>query len=161
MTAEDLARWSHALFGGKVLAETSLSEMLKFGKGGYGLGVGYFRSTLAGGEQAVGHMGGNIGTTASMVYSRKYGVSVVVMINAYHLKCVGKLTEEVGKITLDYLASEERYDLENLYRQEEHCLFPSPAPSPCPEQGPLLTNHRIQNEFALVTAICLADLRFA
>jgi len=108
MTAEDLARWSHALFGGKVLAETSLSEMLKFGKGGYGLGVGYFRSTLAGGEQAVGHMGGNIGTTASMVYSRRYGVSVVVKINAYHLKCISKLTERVGKITLDYLASEER-----------------------------------------------------
>jgi hypothetical protein len=53
-------------------------------------------------------MGGNIGTTASMVYSRRYGVSVVVMVNAYHLKCISKLTEEVGKITLDYLASEER-----------------------------------------------------
>jgi D-alanyl-D-alanine carboxypeptidase len=108
MTATDLARWSHALFGGRVLAEASLSEMLKFGKGGYGLGVGYFRSALAGGEQAVGHMGGNIGTTTSMVHSRKYGVSVVVMINAYHLKCISKLTEEVGKITLDYLESVER-----------------------------------------------------
>lgn len=108
MTAEDLARWSHALFRGKVLTEASLDEMLKFGKGGYGLGVGHFRSPLAGGEQAVGHMGGNIGTTASMVYSRKFGVSVVVMINTYHLKCISKLTEEVGKTTLDYLESMER-----------------------------------------------------
>jgi len=48
-------------------------------------------------------MGGNIGTTASMVYSRKYGVSLVVMINAYHLKCIGELTERVGEITLDFL----------------------------------------------------------
>jgi CubicO group peptidase (beta-lactamase class C family) len=108
MTAEDLARWSDALFGGRVLRKASLDAMLNFGKGGYGLGVGYFRSTLAGDEQAVGHMGGNIGTTASMVYSRRYGVSVVVMVNAYHLKCISKRTEEVGKITLEYLASEER-----------------------------------------------------
>ena len=103
MTAEDLARWSDALFGGRILTRASLDEMLKFGKGGYGLGVGYFRSALAGGVQAVGHMGGNIGTTASMVYSRKYGVSLVVMINAYHLKCIGELTERVGEITLDFL----------------------------------------------------------
>jgi CubicO group peptidase (beta-lactamase class C family) len=61
MTAEDLARWSHALFGGKVLSESSLREMLTFGKGDYGLGVGHFGSILGGGEQAVGHMGGNIG----------------------------------------------------------------------------------------------------
>jgi D-alanyl-D-alanine carboxypeptidase len=108
MTAEGLARWSDALFGGEVLAGTSLDEMLKFGKGGYGLGVGSFRSALAGGVQAVGHMGGNIGTTASMVYSRTYGVSVVVMVNAYHLKCIGELTEKVGEITLDYLESEKR-----------------------------------------------------
>ena len=108
MTAEALARWSSALFGGRVLAANSLDQMLKFGKGGYGLGVGYFRSVLAGGVQAVGHMGGNIGTTASMVYSREYGVSLVLMINAYHLECIGKLTEEIGEITLDYLESEEQ-----------------------------------------------------
>jgi len=108
MTAEGLARWSSALFGGRVLAAASLDQMLKFGKGGYGLGVGYFRSVLAGGVQAVGHMGGNIGTTASMVYSREYGVSLVLMINAYHLECIGKLTEEIGEITLDYLESEEQ-----------------------------------------------------
>ena len=80
--------------------------MLEFGKGGYGLGVGYFRSTLAGGEQAVGHIGGNIGTTASMVYSRRYGVSVVVKINAYHLNCISNLTEKAGKITPEGLESE-------------------------------------------------------
>jgi len=105
MTAAGLARWSDALFGGKVLTEASLNEMLRFGKGGYGLGVGYFHSALAGGVQAVGHMGGNIGTTASMVHSREHGVSLVIMINAYHLKCIGELTEKVGEISLDYLGS--------------------------------------------------------
>lgn len=108
MTATGLARWSHALFRGKVLSEASLGEMLKFGKGGYGLGVGYFRSALNGGVQAVGHMGGNIGTTTSMVYSRRHGVSVVVMINAYHLKCIGELTKRVGEITLEYLDTLEQ-----------------------------------------------------
>ena len=110
MTATGLARWSHALFRGKVLSEASLGEMLKFGKGGYGLGAGYFRSALSGGVQAVGHMGGNIGTTASVVYSRRYGVSVVVMINAHHLKCIGELTERVGEITLDYLETLKQKD---------------------------------------------------
>jgi len=40
MAAEDLARWSDALFGGRVLTKASLDEMLNFGQGGYGLGAG-------------------------------------------------------------------------------------------------------------------------
>jgi len=100
MTAEDLAKWSHNLFQGKVLSETSLNQMLNFGKGGYGLGVGYFGSVLGGNEQAVGHLGGNIGTTASMIYSRKYKVSLVVMINSYDVKCISALSKKFGKIIL-------------------------------------------------------------
>ncbi|MBP1658042.1 MAG: hypothetical protein H6Q31_2643 [Bacteroidetes bacterium] len=41
-----------------------------------------------------------------MVYSRRYGVSVVVKINAYHLKCISNLTEKAGKITPEGLESE-------------------------------------------------------
>ncbi len=103
MTAEDLAKWSYDLFQGKVLSEASLNQMLDFGKGGYGLGLGYFRSILGGGKQAVGHMGGNIGTTAAMVYSRKHKVSLAVMINSYNVKCVFDLSDKIGKIILRYL----------------------------------------------------------
>jgi hypothetical protein len=48
-----------------------------------------------------------------MVYSRKYGVSLVVMINAYHLECIGELTERVGEITLDFL------EIQNQESQKE------------------------------------------
>jgi hypothetical protein len=30
------------------------------------------------------------------------------MINAYHLECIGELTERVGEVTLDYLETLEQ-----------------------------------------------------
>jgi len=100
MTAECLADWSYKLFRGKVLSEASLNQMLSFGEGGYGLGVGFFGSILGGGTQSVGHMGGNIGTTASMIYSRNHNVSLAVMINSYDIECVFELSEKLGKVVL-------------------------------------------------------------
>jgi len=111
--------------------------MLNFGKGGYGLGVGYFRSALDGGVQAVGHMGSNIGTTASMVYSRQYGVNLVVMINAYHLECIGELTERVGEITLDFLEFRIRRARERQRHRggvKRRRVSEYQNPSRCPEQ---------------------------
>ena len=103
MTAEDLAKWALRLFQGDVLSEPSLNQMLDFGKGGYGLGAGYFRSILGGGTQAVGHMGGNIGTTASMIYSRNHKISMAVMINSYNTQCISDLSKKLGKIILSNL----------------------------------------------------------
>ncbi len=103
MTAEDLAKWSYKLFQGKVLSDTSLNQMLHFHMGGYGLGVGYFRSILGGGRQAVGHMGGNIGTTSAMIYSRKHKISLAVMINSYDVKIISSLSDRLGKIVLKSL----------------------------------------------------------
>jgi len=100
MTAGDLARWSHQLFRGKVLSPSSLYQMLDFGKGGYGLGTGVFGTGLRSHRQTIGHMGGNIGTTAAMLYSRKYDVSLAVMINTYDVKAISRLSEKLGKIIL-------------------------------------------------------------
>jgi D-alanyl-D-alanine carboxypeptidase len=100
MTAGDLAMWSHKLFGGEVLSPSSLWQMLDFGQGGYGLGTGDFGSGLGGRTRAVGHMGGNIGTTAAMLYSRKYGISLAVMINSYDVKAVSRISGKLGKIIL-------------------------------------------------------------
>ena len=90
MTAEDLARWCHALFEGEVLQQQSMDEMLEFvdigfgpTKRGYGLGVQLFKKRLASGEKAIGHSGGNIGTSTYMVHLPEHQVTVVVMINAF------------------------------------------------------------------------------
>ena len=90
MTAEDLARWSHSLFGGEVLTPESLNEMLQFvefrpvaNMRSYGLGVQKFERRFSCGEEAIGHGGGNIGSTTYMVYLPEHKVSVVVMVNAF------------------------------------------------------------------------------
>jgi hypothetical protein len=78
--------------------------MLDFDKGNYGLGVGYYKSILGGGKQAVGHGGGNIGTTASMIYSRKHHISQAVMINSFNGKCISSISEKFGKKVLRSLS---------------------------------------------------------
>lgn len=89
-TSENLARWAHALFGGRILKDQSLREMLNFiafdpvsNMSAYGLGVQEFRKNISAGQRAIGHAGGNIGTTTYMVYLPELQVSVVVMINAF------------------------------------------------------------------------------
>jgi hypothetical protein len=49
----------------------------------YGLGVQEFSKKISFGERAIGHGGGNIGTTTYMVYLPDHQVSIVVMINAF------------------------------------------------------------------------------
>ena len=89
-TSENLARWSQSLFEGKILQEQSLDEMLNFiqftpvaNMRAYGLGVQEFMLKASSGVYAIGHGGGNIGTTTYMVYIPEHHVSIVVMINAY------------------------------------------------------------------------------
>ncbi len=103
-TAEDLARWSHALFEGKVLKQQSMDEMLQFVRSrsvsnmrAYGLGVQVFERDFSYGKEAIGHGGANIGTTAYMVYLPQHHVSVVVMGNAFPNKSTEVITK--GLIT--------------------------------------------------------------
>jgi D-alanyl-D-alanine carboxypeptidase len=104
MTAEDLARWCHALFEGDVLDRQSMDEMLEFvehgfgpRKRGYGLGVERLRKRMSSGERAFGHTGANIGTSVYMVHLPNQHTSIVVMINSFDHKCSGAITK--GLIT--------------------------------------------------------------
>ncbi len=83
-TAGDLAVWCKSLFTGKVLTQSSLDQMLQFNPAsagswcdGYGLGVFLIKKSTADGNKAYGHGGGNIGTSAYMVYLPDYDVSIV------------------------------------------------------------------------------------
>ena len=106
MTAEDLGRWCHLLFEGKVLKPSSLKEMTTIGKGGYGLGVQLFRRGLTGGERATGHGGANIGTAAYMILLPERSASIVVMINAFNNKCLNYIAEEFIDIAVEHLSAQ-------------------------------------------------------
>jgi len=97
-TAEDLARWSQALFyEGRVLSEESLAEMLAFIPASdptepmaaeYGLGVGKFNFKLvAPGNSRLahlehyGHSGSVIGYDALMIYLPEHHATVAVLFN--------------------------------------------------------------------------------
>jgi D-alanyl-D-alanine carboxypeptidase len=110
MTAEDLARWCHALFEGKVLQPRSMDDMLQFVKTksvpnmrAYGLGVQVFKREFSSGEEAIGHGGANIGTTVYMVHLPEHHLSVVVMVNAFPTKSIDVITKGVIKVVLKEL----------------------------------------------------------
>jgi len=98
-TAEDLARWSQALFyEGRVLSEESLAEMLTFVKvrgdptepmvAEYGLGVVKFNFKLVSPGNSrlahlehYGHGGSVIGYDAMMIYLPRHHATVVALFN--------------------------------------------------------------------------------
>ena len=107
MTAKDLAVWCHSLFTGKVLNKSSMDQMLSFNKAEYGLGVHLIRKSIPHDVKAYGHGGGNIGTSAYMVFLPEFQVSIVVMINAFHGKCPDRILEDLIEIVTDHLTSQK------------------------------------------------------
>ena len=109
-TAENLARWGAALFGGRVLSPPSLRRMVDFNPAaagswcrGYGLGTFLFTAGVSKGETAYGHGGGNIGTSAYLAYLPRSGVSIAVMINFFHPECPDRMLKDIIGIVTDYL----------------------------------------------------------
>ena len=106
-SAASLARWSQALFGGRVLQLQSLKSMLQFvefnpvaNMRAYGLGVQVYTRSFASGKYAIGHGGGNIGTTTYMVYLPEYQTSIVVMVNAFPNHSVDVITKGLIRTVL-------------------------------------------------------------
>jgi D-alanyl-D-alanine carboxypeptidase len=92
-TAEDLARWSQALYTGRLLRSGSLEEMLRFHRptpgepySGYGLGTGEFR---IGGREVWGHLGWQYGYAAAMLFVPARSTSITVLVNDNNLSCIG------------------------------------------------------------------------
>jgi D-alanyl-D-alanine carboxypeptidase len=104
MTAEDLARWTHALFHGKVIGPQSLAQMEMLSRWGqYGLGLERLGRGVVGGLQAFGHGGGNIGTAAYMAYLPDHDVSIAVMVNRFGGSCASRIVREVARTAVWHL----------------------------------------------------------
>lgn len=89
-SAEDLAKWSHALFSEhQLLNEHSYEQMLTFHSptpgeplaAGYGLGVVEFSPDLFNGLEIWGHSGNAPGFAAGCLYLPDYDVSIGIMVN--------------------------------------------------------------------------------
>jgi CubicO group peptidase (beta-lactamase class C family) len=77
-TVEDLLRWERALFGKKVLSESSLEKMIAPGKNDYGFGL---YVTEKAGRLVIYHGGGIAGFNSQLAHYPKDGVTVVALSN--------------------------------------------------------------------------------
>ncbi len=78
-TSEDLLRWEHGLFGGRLLSAASLHQMTTPGLGGYGMGV--FINTTDG-LKVIGHGGVIDGFHSFLIYAPQRRLTVVVLSSA-------------------------------------------------------------------------------
>ncbi len=92
-SADDLARWAQALYGGRVLKKASLDEMVRFRRpapgepySGFGLGTGELRF---GGREMWGHLGWQYGYTAAMLHLPARETSIALLINDNNMACIG------------------------------------------------------------------------
>ncbi|KPK85553.1 MAG: hypothetical protein AMS27_07005 [Bacteroides sp. SM23_62_1] len=101
-TAEDLAKWSSALFNGNVLSESSLDMMLYAystmpGTTDVGCGMGVFLIGPANntGVKLIGYTGRTFGYLTSMFYLPDYDISVAVIINEDNTACLDAITTDL------------------------------------------------------------------
>jgi uncharacterized protein (TIGR02145 family) len=98
-TAEDLARWSKALFLDKtVISQSLLDQMLTFYSpctgeeffcAGYGLGAALFNPDIVYGEVAYGHSGNAPGYAAASIYLPDLGVCIGCLDNTEEGEAIG------------------------------------------------------------------------
>ena len=111
-TADDLARWSQALFRGNVLSRFILDQMLTFhsptpgepGIIGYGLGTVRFAPELFAGEEAFGHSGWVFGYSTAMVYFPEYDVSISILMNENNDNCLAAIAGGLIRVVINYLS---------------------------------------------------------
>ena len=107
ISSKNLARWSQALFSGRILSNESMNEMLTFvefdpvaNMSAYGLGTQVYDPLFSYGKTAIGHGGGNIGTTTYMVYFPEYHTTIAVMINAFPNKGIDVITKGLIRLAI-------------------------------------------------------------
>ena len=108
-TAEDLAKWSSALFRGNVLSQSSLDQMLTSccttpGTTDVGCGMGVFLlgPSNNAGVELIGYTGRTFGYLTSMFYLPDYGISVAVIINEDNSACLDVITTDLILEVVDH-----------------------------------------------------------
>lgn len=107
-TAEDLVKWSSALFNGNVLSQLSLDMMLYSYSTmsgtidvEYGMGVYLIGPANNTGVKLIGYTGRTFGYLTSMFYLPDWGISVAVIINEDNTACLDAITTDLILETLN------------------------------------------------------------
>ena len=111
-TAEDFARWGHALFSGEVLEPSSLNQMLTFVRPddygneppiftGYGLGVLEWIPQLTHGEYGYGHSGSIPGYRAFLAHLPEHELTIAVLSNSDKEQELGEMIDALLAVVLD------------------------------------------------------------
>jgi D-alanyl-D-alanine carboxypeptidase len=111
-TAEDLAKWSKALFyEKKVISQNLLDQMLTFHSpctgeefvcAGYGLGTLMFNPQMVNGVLAYGHGGNAPGYAAICLYLPDYQVCIGIMDNTEAGEVIGSCTHKLIEVITSY-----------------------------------------------------------
>jgi D-alanyl-D-alanine carboxypeptidase len=104
-TAEELAEWGRALYGGGVLSEASVAEMLYDPGTGVGLGTDLLLGPeFAEGETVVGFVGSGLGYSGVLAYLLDYDISVAILMNDNNLDCLFGITSALLAAVLEHLS---------------------------------------------------------
>lgn len=122
-TTGDLSRWAKALYGGQVLPQPLLDQMLNsttVGEGAsYGLGVEITNTKFG---KAYGHDGEFPGYLSDMKYFPKYGLAVAVQINADGPDAingfVGSFAEDIAQVIIEELTGAALTEAERSHLQQ-------------------------------------------
>ena len=66
----------------------------------YGLGTYLYERKISFGREAIGHGGGNIGSSTYMIYLPESHVSVIVMVNAFPSGAINRITKQLIRTVL-------------------------------------------------------------
>ena len=109
-TAEDIAKWTDALFGRKVvLNQEMLDYMLDFytnlpqdfGWLGYGMGAAIFRTSMVDGAYAYGHGGWGAYEISATAYLPVYNATVTILLNSHNWTLWEKSMDALCKVIID------------------------------------------------------------
>ncbi|MEO6391795.1 MAG: serine hydrolase [Pyrinomonadaceae bacterium] len=122
-TAEDLARWAKALYGGEVLTRERLDEMLNstsIGDGAsYGLGVEIITTKFG---KAYGHDGEFPGYRSNMRYFPRYDIAVAAQVNGDEMsganRFIATAVEDFAQLAIGELFAEQLSAPEKLRIQQ-------------------------------------------
>ena len=82
----------------------------------YGLGTQVYDLNFTYGKKAIGHGGGNIGTTTYMLYFPDYHMSIVVMINAFPNKGIEVITKGLIRLVIKDISTLDVLIYSDFYR---------------------------------------------
>ncbi|MEE9465185.1 MAG: serine hydrolase domain-containing protein [Candidatus Neomarinimicrobiota bacterium] len=108
-TAEDCARFTHALLRGDILNSDSMDQMLDWytdlpegwSNRGYGLGIELLRYSMVNGAEAYGH-GGNFYHIAATAYLPEYDVSITTLLNSQNWALWEKMMNALCQVVMEY-----------------------------------------------------------